>query len=85
MELNEPIVAYGKSRFTVEEYLQMERAATERHEYYRGEIFRMQGHGEALAMSGAETGTILFSLTCLANCVLSLKEKNAALLARICG
>jgi len=53
MELQEPIVAYGKSKFTVQEYLQMERAATERHEYYRGEIFRMQGHGEALAMSGA--------------------------------
>lgn len=62
MELNEPIVAYGKSRFTVEEYLQMERAATERHEYYRGEIFRMQGHGEALAMSGAgDRHNIIFS------------------------
>jgi len=62
MELNEPIVAYGKSRFTVEEYLQMERAATERHEYYRGEIFRMQGHGEALAMSGVgDRHNIIFS------------------------
>lgn len=62
MELNEPIVAYGKSRFTVEEYLQMERSATERHEYYRGEIFRMQGHGEALAMSGAgDRHNIIFS------------------------
>jgi Uma2 family endonuclease len=53
MEVNEPIVAYGKNKFTVEEYLQMEKAATERHEYYQGEIFRMQGHGELLAMSGA--------------------------------
>lgn len=62
MELNEPIVAYGKNKFTAEEYLQMERAATERHEYFRGEIFRMQGHGEALAMSGAgDRHNIIFS------------------------
>ncbi|MGQ0738309.1 MAG: Uma2 family endonuclease [Bacteroidota bacterium] len=62
MELNEPIVAYGKSKFTEEEYLEMERAATERHEYYRGKIFRMQGHGEALAMSGAgDRHNIIFS------------------------
>jgi Uma2 family endonuclease len=46
-------VAYGKKKFTVEEYLAMERASTEKHEYYQGEIFLMQGHGEALAMSGA--------------------------------
>ncbi|MEK7224627.1 MAG: Uma2 family endonuclease [Bacteroidota bacterium] len=62
MELNEPIVAYGKSKFTEEEYLQMERTATDRHEYYRGEIFRMLGHGEALAMSGAgDRHNIIFS------------------------
>ncbi len=53
MEIREPAVAYGKNKFTEEEYLQMERIAEERHEYYRGEIFRMQGHGELLAMSGA--------------------------------
>lgn len=53
MEIKEPVVAYGKSKFTVEEYLQMERTAEERHEFYRGEIFRMHGHGELLAMSGA--------------------------------
>jgi Uma2 family endonuclease len=52
-ELREPEVAYGKNKFTVEEYLAMERASTEKHEYYQGEIFLMQGHGEALAMSGA--------------------------------
>ena len=53
MELKEPIVAFGKNKFTVEEYLKLEKAATERHEYYQGEIFQMQGHGELLAMSGA--------------------------------
>ncbi len=62
MEVHEPIVAYGKKKFTVEEYLQMEKAATERHEYYKGEIFQMQGHGELLAMSGASPRhNIIFS------------------------
>jgi len=42
-ELREPAVAYGKSKFTIEEYLEMENAATEKHEYYRGEIFAMSG------------------------------------------
>lgn len=36
MEVNEPAVAYGKKRFSEEEYLQMEKTATERHEYYKG-------------------------------------------------
>ena len=53
MEVKEPAVAYGKNKFTVEEYLKLEKAATERHEFYRGEIFQMHGHGELLAMSGA--------------------------------
>jgi Uma2 family endonuclease len=53
MEIKEPIVLYGKKKFTVEEYLEFERASLEKHEYYQGEIFLMQGHGEALAMSGA--------------------------------
>jgi Uma2 family endonuclease len=62
MEVKEPVVAYGKNKFTVEEYLQMEKAATERHEYYQGEIFQMQGHGELLAMSGAANRhNIIFS------------------------
>jgi Uma2 family endonuclease len=53
MEVREPAVAYGKDKFTEEEYLQMERKSSEKHEYYKGEIFRMHGHGELLAMSGA--------------------------------
>ena len=42
-ELREPAVAYGKSKFTVEEYLQMELISQEKHEYYQGEIFSMSG------------------------------------------
>ena len=43
MEVKEPAVAYGKEKFTIEEYLRMEKAATEKHEYYQGEIFTMSG------------------------------------------
>ncbi|MBX3254254.1 MAG: Uma2 family endonuclease [Chitinophagaceae bacterium] len=43
MELREPAVAYGKQKFTIEEYLAMEEAAIEKHEYYKGEIFAMSG------------------------------------------
>ena len=43
MEVNEPAVAYGKQYFSIEEYLEMENAATEKHEYYQGEIFAMSG------------------------------------------
>ena len=43
MEVREPALAYGKDKFTIEEYLQMEEAATEKHEYYQGEIFAMSG------------------------------------------
>ncbi len=53
MEVREPVVAYGKTKLTVEEYLQWEKASIEKHEFYKGEIFTMSGHGEPLAMSGA--------------------------------
>jgi hypothetical protein len=41
MEIKEPSIAYDKNRFSEEEYLQMERAATERHEYYKGDVFQI--------------------------------------------
>ena len=43
MEVKEPGVAYGKNKYTIAEYLEMEEAATEKHEYYLGEIFAMSG------------------------------------------
>ena len=43
MELREPAVAYGKQKFSIEEYLEMEEASMEKHEYYQGEIFAMSG------------------------------------------
>ena len=43
MEINEPAVAYSKQKISIEEYLEMENAADEKHEYYKGEIFAMSG------------------------------------------
>ncbi|MBC7554929.1 MAG: Uma2 family endonuclease [Taibaiella sp.] len=43
MEVNDPAIAYHKKRYTIKEYLEMEDAATEKHEYYKGEIFAMSG------------------------------------------
>ena len=44
-EVNEPAVAYLKSYYTEKEYLAIENLATEKSEYYRGEIFAMSGAG----------------------------------------
>lgn len=43
MEVREPATAYGKQKFTIDEYLELENAAIEKHEYYNGEIFAMSG------------------------------------------
>ena len=43
MEVNEPALAYGKAKMSIEEYLEMENAAGEKSEYYKGEIFAMSG------------------------------------------
>lgn len=45
MEIKEPAIAYGNRKFTVEEYLEMDRASDQKHEYYQGEIFAMSGAG----------------------------------------
>ena len=43
--VREPAVAYGKNKFTAEEYLEMEKIADVKHEFYKGEIFAMSGAG----------------------------------------
>jgi Uma2 family endonuclease len=44
--VNEPAVAYHKRYYTVEEYLEMEKPSTIKHEYFQGEIFAMSGASE---------------------------------------
>src|SRR5690348_14476537 len=43
MEVREPALAYGKQKLSIEEYLAMEDASPEKHEYYKGEVFAMSG------------------------------------------
>ena len=43
MEVKEPAIAYGKQKISIDEYLEMENASSEKHEYYQGEIFAMSG------------------------------------------
>lgn len=43
MEIREPAIAYRHKKWTIEEYLEMENASFEKHEYYQGEIFAMSG------------------------------------------
>lgn len=44
-EVREPAVAYGRNKFTAEEYLQIEKSSVEKHEFYKGEIFAMSRAG----------------------------------------
>ncbi len=43
MEVKEAAIDYGKQKISIEEYLEMENAADEKHEYYKGEVFAMSG------------------------------------------
>lgn len=45
MEVEEPAHAHQKKLYTIQEYLEMENEAVEKHEYYKGEIFAMSGAG----------------------------------------
>ena len=66
MEVREPAIAYGKQHFTIEEYLEMENNADDKHEFYRGEIF---------AMSGAKLAHNIIAKNLSGNLFLKLKGK----------
>ena len=61
----EPTAAYEKRRFSPQEYLDLERHATEKHEYFDGEIF---------AMSGAERPHVRVAMNVSANLFNELKD-----------
>lgn len=44
-EVREPIVQYKNLKVSIDEYLTFERQASEKHEYFKGEIFAMSGAG----------------------------------------
>ena len=43
MEIKEAAIDYGKQKISIEDYLKMEIASIEKHEYYRGEVVEMAG------------------------------------------
>ena len=51
MEVREPAIAYSKQKISIEEYLEMENASMEKHEYYQGEIFAMSGEARPVPVS----------------------------------
>ncbi|MBC7553749.1 MAG: Uma2 family endonuclease [Taibaiella sp.] len=44
MEVREAALDYSKKKYTIEEYLEIERTSDTKHEYYQGEIFAMSGN-----------------------------------------
>lgn len=67
MEIHEPALAYSNHKYTIEEYLEMENASVEKHEYYKGEIF---------FMSGAKTPHNIISKNTLVALGIKLKGKS---------
>ena len=76
MEIREPVVAYGKSKFTEEEYLEFERNSLEKHEYYRGEIFQLAGRRDFLSMAGAAKRHIIISRNIMRDIATALRGKS---------
>jgi Uma2 family endonuclease len=68
MEIQEPAIAYNKQNISIESYLEMENASSEKHEYYKGEVF---------AMSGAKLPHNTITRNLLANLYNKLKDKKS--------
>jgi len=82
IEVREPIVVYNKKKLTIEEFLEFERASTEKHEYYQGEVFPMLDNVqhadlelEVRAMSGASHTHNLLSINLIGELYTKLKGK----------
>ncbi|HTM91738.1 MAG TPA: Uma2 family endonuclease [Flavisolibacter sp.] len=59
MDIKEPAVSYSNKKLTIEEYLEMEQASQEKHEYYQGEIFAMSGSKVTHNKIAINTSTLL--------------------------
>ncbi|MFM9838206.1 MAG: Uma2 family endonuclease [Cyclobacteriaceae bacterium] len=46
MNTEEPTASYQKKLISIEEFIEMENEATEKHEYFQGEVFAMAGAGD---------------------------------------
>jgi Uma2 family endonuclease len=44
-DIREPVLAYGKKKLSIEEYLVFECESESKHEYYKGEVLAMSGAG----------------------------------------
>ena len=64
----------SKTAFTVDEYLQMERAADERHEYIDGEIFKMAGESDAHGIISANLSGEIYNQLKTKDCRLRIKD-----------
>jgi Uma2 family endonuclease len=67
-EVREPVSVYSKTKLTVEEYLQYEKEADVKHEYFRGEVFAMAGasprHNKIFSNVFIAIGTLLKGKPC---------------------
>ncbi|HEV8082293.1 MAG TPA: Uma2 family endonuclease [Chitinophagaceae bacterium] len=67
MEVREPAHAWQKKFYSIPEFLEIEKEALEKHEYYKGEIF---------VMSGAGARHNIISVNILVSLGISLKGKS---------
>jgi len=67
-ESHEPAIAYSKQKMSIEEYLAFENGASEKHEYYQGEVFAMSGakltHNEIVMNTATTVKQFLKGKTC---------------------
>ncbi|GCC49896.1 Uma2 family endonuclease [Chryseotalea sanaruensis] len=82
IEIREPIVAYGKKKLTIEEYLAFERSSEQKHEYFQGEVFLMldelpstTSELEVYARSGASQTHNIISVNVIGELYIRLKGK----------
>lgn len=61
MDVKEPAVSYSSKKYTIEEYLEIEEASEEKHEYYQGEIFAMSGPKVPHGIISGNTFGLLFN------------------------